>query len=217
MPRPRFAALKPERRAAILSAAAEELARSGFEASSYNRIIERSGVSKGAMYYYFDGKEDLVLTTLSGAVEQALAALGEPLRFDDANGFWDALGDLYQRVIAFVLAEPALAGLLRSVFTRPLSPGVSEAIGAYTARLERWLGQLLERGRALGAVRSDLSESLLAQLLMALGDAGDRWLLEHWNELGASDFDDYARQALELHLRLAAPLELVIERERRLP
>jgi AcrR family transcriptional regulator len=46
MARPRFLKLEPSRRAAILAVAAEEFAQFGYEGASYNRIIERSGLSK---------------------------------------------------------------------------------------------------------------------------------------------------------------------------
>ena len=71
-PRPRFETLEPARRSAILDAAAEEFAARGFEAASYNRIIERAGTSKGAMYYYFEDKADLFTTVVAEAAEQAL-------------------------------------------------------------------------------------------------------------------------------------------------
>ena len=40
-------------------AALDEFAAHGFHDASLNRIIEAAGISKGSMYYYFDGKEDL--------------------------------------------------------------------------------------------------------------------------------------------------------------
>ncbi len=215
MPRPRFESLEPDRRAAILDAAAAELAGAGFEGSSYNRIIARAGVSKGAMYYYFDGKEDLVLTTLLDAVERARRVLGEPPPFEDAHGFWDSLGELYERAVGFVAAEPTMAGLLQSVFTRPVPTSLGQAVAHHVAQLERWLCGFLEQGRAVGAVRDDLSTSLLARLLTALGDVTDRWFLAHWDDLGPEDLAEYPRRTLELHVRVAAPLELVLERERR--
>ena len=59
MPRPRFHKLPPAQQQAILGAALDEFATRGFSAASLNRIIEAAGISKGSMYYYFDGKEDL--------------------------------------------------------------------------------------------------------------------------------------------------------------
>ena len=88
MPLPRFATLDPDRRAAILTAAAEEFARAGLEGASYNQIIARAGASKGAMYYYFDNKEDLFLTVVDDLAARAVAAIGGLAPFTDAAGFW---------------------------------------------------------------------------------------------------------------------------------
>ena len=214
MPRPRFAALEPARRDAILGAAADELAHRGLEGASYNRIIERSGVSKGAMYYYFDGKDDLCLTALRRAFDRAVAHIGPPSRADDAHGFWDALAVVYERILGFVAEEPALAGLLRAVLVSP-SARVDAAIAEYTEQARSWLERLLEDGRALGAVRGDLPGDLLTRLLISMGDCTDRWLLERWDELEPAFVERYALTMLELHMRVAAPLALVIERERR--
>jgi len=62
VPLPRFQNLDETRRRAILAAAAEEFGERGFAQASYNRIIERAGISKGAMYYYFADKDDLYRT-----------------------------------------------------------------------------------------------------------------------------------------------------------
>ena len=68
MPRPRFDKLDLQTRSRILETAAEGFADSGFEVS-YNAIIERTGLSKGVMYYYFDDKEDLYLTLVCKALD----------------------------------------------------------------------------------------------------------------------------------------------------
>ena len=83
MAHPRFSRLDPERQQAILDVAAEEFAEHGFDAASYNRIIERAGISKGSAYYYFEGKDDLYATVL----ETSLAGLEEQV------GAWARPGD----------------------------------------------------------------------------------------------------------------------------
>jgi AcrR family transcriptional regulator len=55
MVRSRFARLPPEQQQVILRAALEEFAARGFHDASLNRVIEAAGISKGSMYYYFDG------------------------------------------------------------------------------------------------------------------------------------------------------------------
>ncbi|MBU1700185.1 MAG: TetR/AcrR family transcriptional regulator [Candidatus Eisenbacteria bacterium] len=53
-------------RAIILDAAAEVLARQGYEAARVDDIARRSGVSKGAFYFHFPSKEEMAL----GLVDQ---------------------------------------------------------------------------------------------------------------------------------------------------
>jgi len=215
MPRPRFAALEPDRRQAILAAATDEIAERGLEGASYNRIIARSGMSKGAMYYYFDSKEDLCRTAVQDAVEQFASEMGSLPGFDDALGFWQVLEDVYLRAIRLVLERPDLAALLRALFARP-SPTVDDAIAAYMGQALDLVRDLLERGRAVGAVRDDVPAELLARVIMAMGEASDRWLMERWHglpDLPEDFFERYVREVLLQHMRVAAPLALVIELE----
>lgn len=59
MPKQTFLNLSEEKRQIILNAAIEEFADFGFEASSINRIVANSGISKGSFYQYFEDKMDV--------------------------------------------------------------------------------------------------------------------------------------------------------------
>jgi AcrR family transcriptional regulator len=48
-------------RHAILDAAAEEFDRHGYDGARLERIVERSGLTKGAMYFHFSSKRDLAV------------------------------------------------------------------------------------------------------------------------------------------------------------
>lgn len=205
MPLPRFAALDPSRRAAILAAAAEEFARAGLEGASYNRIIARAGVSKGAMYYYFDNKEDLFLTIVADLAERSVAAIAGPGPFTDAAGFWREMRSLCARAMAFFFTDPHVAGLgKRLVSATPDSP-LGRAVADYTRRMEAFTADLLRRGQAVGAVRTDLPLEFLAHLLTGLGEAIDRWTLTRLDQLAPSDLDALPDQYVDLFARLAAP------------
>lgn len=208
MPLPRFATLAPERRAAILAAAAEEFGRAGLEGASYNRIIARAGVSKGAMYYYFDNKEDLFLTVLADLAERAGAAIGAPGEFTDAAGFWREMRALCARTAEFFLSQPSVAGLAKSLLAAPAAAGDTLLAGPlreYTGRLERYTAELLRRGQEVGAVRTDLPVELLAHLLTGLGEALDRWLFARWEQLDAAELAALPDRYIDLFARLAAP------------
>lgn len=73
------------RREAILAAALDEFAASGFEAARLDDVAKRAGVAKGTIYLYFRDKESLfqelvraMLTPLVGTIE-ALSAAEVPI------------------------------------------------------------------------------------------------------------------------------------------
>lgn len=84
---PRWRRRKDARPAEIVSAALEVFAEKGFAAARLDDIAARAGVSKGALYLYFETKQELfeavvrdaVLPNLD-AVEQAAANLALPFR-----------------------------------------------------------------------------------------------------------------------------------------
>jgi AcrR family transcriptional regulator len=59
MPKQTFLNLPEEKRQTIVNAAIDEFAEFGFEASSINRIVANSGISKGSFYQYFEDKMDV--------------------------------------------------------------------------------------------------------------------------------------------------------------
>ncbi len=59
MPKQTFLNLPEEKRQTIINAAIDEFAEFGFEASSINRIVANSGISKGSFYQYFEDKMDV--------------------------------------------------------------------------------------------------------------------------------------------------------------
>lgn len=152
---------------ALLRAARERFASDGYVASSLTLIAADAGVTKGALYHHFAGKEEL-FASVYDREQQRLASL--------AAG--SSIGELCLTYLA-ALREPGTrrillvdAPLALSVTTLRSSPFVtlaSRALAAYPGDSEA-LAQLLH-----GAVReAALSESLGAEaelraLLAALG------------------------------------------------
>lgn len=206
VPLPRFATLDPSRRAAILGAAVDEFARAGLEGASYNRIIAGAGVSKGAMYYYFDNKEDLLLTVLADLAERSAAAIGELGAVRDVAGFWAEVKALNARAIAFFLGDPNLARLAKQLMRSAPGAPLGLAIADFTRRIEAYTAGVLHRGQAVGAVRTDLPLELLAHLCTGLGESIDRWLFTRWESLAPADMAALPDLLVDLFMRLVAPL-----------
>lgn len=64
---------------AILHAAAEAVARDGFEGANVNQIAERAGVSIGSLYQYFPSKEALLVQLIEHHTKRSIDALDEVL------------------------------------------------------------------------------------------------------------------------------------------
>jgi AcrR family transcriptional regulator len=205
VPRPRFAKLAPEKQRAILDAAMEEFASSGYERASYNRIIERAGVSKGAMYYYFDDKEDLFTTVVQQVMELAIGQFAEFPAFDDADQFWDATREFIVSGWAFMKKNPVAVGVMKSALSLQASGATIGAVRELQRLYQEWAEGFLRQGQAVGAVRSDLPFGLLMAVVIAVASAGDMWLSEHFDEVSGTDPDQFSRQFTEMFRGALAP------------
>ncbi len=203
MPRPRFLKLDADKQAAILDAARAEFSAHGYRRSSQNRIIEAAGVSKGAMYYYFDDKADLYLTV----IRRQFAGFGEVMTIGDfttADEFWAEVEDLFTRSTAFYAQSPDTLALARSVARTVTSygppPGFQELLGELYGVVEK----IVVRGQEVGAVRTDLPTSLIVDLAMKIGEAIDYWVAEHWTELDMNELPALNHKLTDVYRRVAA-------------
>jgi AcrR family transcriptional regulator len=179
MSRPRFHRLPSDQQEAILDAALREFATHGFGGASLNRIIEATGASKGAMYYYFDGKEDLYADVIRRQLERLLAE-GGPLTVpdtDDADAFWATVEEYYLRLLHRLAQTPETGALLRDWLTGAASPSLREAQRDAEQATTPWMMRLIEAGQAAGAVRSDVPADFLVAMAFGMGQAADTWLL----------------------------------------
>jgi len=184
MVRPRFARLDPAQQQAIVSAAVEEFAAHGFHDASLNRLIEAAGISKGSMYYYFDGKDDLYAYVTRVELERMFAHVG-PFAIptgNDPESFWSTLESYYLRLTSALRAEPQLAALLRGLINAPRTPAMQQDQQELDNAMASWVERALRAGQRIGAVRTDLPSSLLIAIVAGMGQAMDTWLLTQPNE-----------------------------------
>ena len=65
-----FEEIRNKSKAAIIEAALELFANNGFHNTSITQIAKKAGVSKGLMYNYFKGKNDLLEAVIMSAYEE---------------------------------------------------------------------------------------------------------------------------------------------------
>jgi AcrR family transcriptional regulator len=179
MARPRFHKLAATQQQLILDAAVREFASNGFADASLNRIIEAAGISKGSMYYYFDGKEDLYAHVIRDQLEQLIQRAGPVPVPDavDADGFWAQLSDAYVHLLRAMGDSPEAAALLRGWLGGAGAPSLGSAQREAEQEVMPWVMATLAAGQRIGAVRSDLADDLLLAVVMGIGQAIDVWMI----------------------------------------
>jgi AcrR family transcriptional regulator len=205
MPLPRFEKLPPEKQERILEAAAKVFAAHGYEKASLNLMLDDAGISKGAAYYYFSDKADLVGTLVKRYWLDSLVGTRKAFAQLDAEGFWQTVSDLYLHPFGDVEKRPWLLGLSRAVLGLPREVKRTEPLKSLADEAIDWMAALLRRGRELGVVREDVPDELLVELIWAMDGVHDRWLGAHWQDMDSGERSRTTSLFVSLLKRILAP------------
>lgn len=110
---PRWRRRKTARPAEIIEAALDVFAEKGFAAAKLDEIARRAGVSKGALYLYFETKEDLFRAAVHAAVSPNLDGIRAAVEAFD--GPFAQLAPMILARAAQVLASRRLGGVVKTV------------------------------------------------------------------------------------------------------
>ena len=136
---PKFRRRKADRPGEIVSAALAVFAEKGFAAAKLDEIARRAGVSKGAVYLYFETKEDIFRAVVGQAIAPNIVAIRAMVAAHPGP-----LADLLRAVVgrvAIVMQTTAIGGVLKMV--------VAEA-GNFPEIARVWHDELV--AQALGAM-----------------------------------------------------------------
>ncbi|MDP2479523.1 MAG: TetR/AcrR family transcriptional regulator [Candidatus Palauibacterales bacterium] len=180
----RFDNLDGERQERLIRVAAEEFAGRGYEGASVNRIAEGAGMSKGSLYYYFEDKADLYATVVERATARMIElAGGFSLDRLTPSNFWPTIEALTAESGRYLEENPWYMRLLRSFYRLRGGPADRGGTERVFDVVREWIGRILARGQELGVVRTDLPLEFQVEICMGMGEAGDRWIAEHWEAI----------------------------------
>ena len=201
--RERLEALSPERQSRLLDPAEAEFVAHGFEHASLNRILTAAGMSKGQGYYYFNDKADLYRAVIERGLRRLTMAMAVSFPAPrTADEFWAQIADVFARMAIVLQRDEALAMLARGIYE---GAGAQAALVEPLGRIRKQLDQLLLLGQSVGAVRADLPQSLLAEVLFGAVREIDRWFAEHWPELDEEEALRLNEKAIEMIVAMASP------------
>jgi TetR/AcrR family acrAB operon transcriptional repressor len=147
-------ARQPASRKQLTSVAIDCLARHGYAGTSIDRIAREAGVTKGAVYYHFRDKEELVFAAVKDRIGGFNRSVVEQV--DDG----DALTAL-RRVVDACFFHATVSNHRRFIITLMVealdtNPRLSEQFRAVLRTMRAFLADIVRRGQASGAFRADV-------------------------------------------------------------
>jgi len=178
----------------VTAAALDLFASQGYATTSVQQIVEAAGVTKGAMYHYFQSKDDLLfaiydrMLSLQKAHLDRIVAAGGPVE--------DVV-----RAVCIDVVETSIDFLPEgTVFFRSMHMLTEPRRKEVTRRRREYhdaFAALVEQGQAEGVFRTDVPRSVLIAHFFS-----DVHYLSHWySPEGPEGKTEVAEQLTELFLR----------------
>ncbi|MBL6743374.1 MAG: TetR/AcrR family transcriptional regulator [Candidatus Poseidonia sp.] len=183
MPLARFESLEKSLKTRILDVSKVEFSTHGFDGASYNKIIQKIGISKGSMYYYFENKEDLFVTCF---LDEALATgsfgfgMDSFLLTEDILTYWDSFKAVSSKQWNDVFQHPVLMSLMRQLVSLGTDHPMFRKLNAECEGLSEYgdIMGILEHGVKIGAIRNDVP----LNVLIRMNTEYEMWLMQETQE-----------------------------------
>jgi len=138
-------------------------ARYGYQGTSIDRIASAAGVTKGALYYHFRDKEELLFEAVQDRItefEQHVVSGVSPAT--DPAG---ALAEI-ARVCVHIATKNNLRRFILTLMVEALdtNPRLSEAFRGILRRFRSYLAGIVRLGQEQGVFRRDIDAALAAEL-----------------------------------------------------
>jgi len=156
------------RMASLLDAALRVFARRGYRAARIDDVADEAGVTKGAIYHYFDTKEALLLRVIEHYQARAFLRAEEALR-DTRLPASTRIRSLVRKV--FGRRSDEVGNSLLALLIRNAAQEVPRVHDRWLrdgpARLWTLIAGLVEEGKARGEFRADADGEIGARILVS--------------------------------------------------
>lgn len=158
----RFEVISEEKQNQILKAAIEEFSVNGFNGTSINKVAKRAEISIGAMYSYFESKDDLFLSV----VERLFDVLEGVLKEVDLDGeVLDIIEALFDRAHDYAVTYPEMNQIYLDFSTHSLSllsSKVSRRLETITKNLYM---EVIHKAQSNGKMDPTINASVLSFII----------------------------------------------------
>lgn len=156
------------RRTEILDAARRCFLRTGFHATSMQDLFAEAGLSSGAVYRYFAGKEDMIVALAEDNLRDVVALLRSLASTRPELGLGDAIAEVLETVHAKQDDEQlgAMAVLVWSEALR--NPALAKRFEQALLPMRTELTAVVRHHQANGSLPADAPAAALAGLIMTI-------------------------------------------------
>ena len=153
----------------ILEKAFDMIYQNGYQATSVDKIIEKTQVTKGAFYYHFKNKDEMGIAIIREIIRPTLnKGLLEPLKHSQ-----NPLEDIYASISNKILKDDEYYvenGCPTNNLVQEMSAVSLKFHKALRNVLDNWISTIekaLERGKANGKVRESLDTKAAARFIVS--------------------------------------------------
>jgi AcrR family transcriptional regulator len=161
--KPTFDNIPEEKRHRIIEVATKEFAKKGYHDASISSIASKSGVSVGAIYKYFDNKQDLFLTIVDHSISRM-----EDLLVGLAKTNEDVLLKV-EKILREIILVSREEGILIKLYNSMTSINDKKLARQFATEMEEMTARIytlaIEEGQKNGEIRSDIDPKVAAFLI----------------------------------------------------
>jgi AcrR family transcriptional regulator len=155
------------RRAEILAAARRCFVRDGFHETSMQDLLTEVGLSSGAVYRYFPGKQDMILAIAEENLGEVVTEFRRVANSKPAVGIGESLADLFQ-VIKTKHEENGFAAVAMLVWSESLRDAtLAEKVRTALTEATVDLTDIVRGHQKDGTMPSGVAAETLAQMIVA--------------------------------------------------
>lgn len=159
-------------RQAILHAAIDLFAEFGYDATSVQQIVERAGVTKGALYHHFTSKEEILYRIYGDLFAEQLADLDRIL----ASGARPE--QALREAITSLVTSTAGSAKAAAVFSQEIARMSTEHYAEQQSEWRRYqdeVRELIRRGQREGVFRTDASPHVTSWAIFGVTNSMHTW------------------------------------------
>ena len=156
----------------VLAAAVDLFAANGYDGTSVQQIVERAGVTKGALYHYFTAKEDILLEIYTTVFDEQMAALDDIIAMN-REPEW-TLREIIHSLIAVTAANVKVSAVFSREATRMDQT-------RWAALQDRWRGYqesvraVIRRGQSDGSFATVASPEMASWAIFGVTTSLHTW------------------------------------------